>query len=505
MLPSLWSPCLWSGASPTLSWATHIQHVVDRVNRPAFLGARTSLLHHPLLSSVWIVRRTHLFVSLFVTVGPRHLQWYASSCCLPGCIPDFFCEGGEKGEKSKIQIVHHIHKRGTRKPIGLHNLVHLRHPQPLSQDSGACPGDNAKPLTALQAKMSLHLWNHATSAARTTKCALLFPLRARLACFSAAPLRSAAVRLAVLSRCKGDTGVVSMASCALCRSVKPSATNSSLRPSSTWTPSRSMSWTKVWTSLSPLLLCTSVRLPAQVESPRPPPHCTLLDCGQQSRVGGHIGRCVGSREGAIRGVATAENGRVETLVILFVGTASELARGLTVLASERCRGTADAHTVGFVHPNLLAGFWGVGSGNSGAVPQHCPRRELKPCLGQVCHTRSDRLKTRDGSLAIPCTMVAATVGWRSCTTGRQSVSPPPGPAWARRPRPPTERKRSCDSGHIMTMRECFYEVRSHTPQPGPRGSAHQQQPCCLWILHCWNALEQNRMSSVCLSRVKVGL
>ena len=43
----------------------------------------------------------------------------------------------------------------------------------------------------------------------------------RLACFSAAPLRTAAVRLAVPSRRKGDTKVVSMASCAPCHSVNP--------------------------------------------------------------------------------------------------------------------------------------------------------------------------------------------------------------------------------------------------------------------------------------------
>ena len=59
---------------------------------------------------------------------------------------------------------------------------------------------------------------------------------------------------------------------------------------------------KCWSSLSPLLLCTPVLLPAQVETlftPRPPPHCTLLDDGQKSPVGGHIGRCVRSREGVI--------------------------------------------------------------------------------------------------------------------------------------------------------------------------------------------------------------
>ena len=57
----------------------------------------------------------------------------------------------------------------------------------------------------------------------------------------------------------------------------------------------------------------------------------------------------------------------------------------------------------------LAGFWGTGSGNSGTVPQHCPREDLEPCFGQVHHTRSDPPQNTE-ILAVPCTMVAATVG-----------------------------------------------------------------------------------------------
>ena len=85
--------------------------------------------------------------------------------------------------------------------------------------------------------------------------------------------------------CNGETNVVSMASCAPCYSAKSSATTSSLRPSSTLTPDKSISRTKVLVlTLAPLLLCTLVPRgePSPVQDPRA--HCTLLDNGQRVKL-----------------------------------------------------------------------------------------------------------------------------------------------------------------------------------------------------------------------------
>ena len=116
-----------------------------------------------------------------------------------------------------------------------------------------------------------------------------------LACCCATPLRSAAVLLAMPSLCNGTSR--------WCRwRVVPRATTSSrqqrLRVSVHLArgplpdPCHGQ---RCWSSLSLLLLCTPAPM-GILSRPRPPPHCTLLDDGQQSQVGGHTGRCVMSRE-----------------------------------------------------------------------------------------------------------------------------------------------------------------------------------------------------------------
>ena len=176
-------------------------------------------------------------------------------------------------------------------------------------------------------------------------------------------------------------------------------------------------------------------------------------------------------------------------------TASKLAPSQRALANTPCRGTSGARIawLSAATQTWVRWFWGVGSSDGGAVQEGTPNPASVKCSTHVL-TAS---KHGNGSLAIPCTMVVgptcpvSPLSRLAC--GKESQSSD------------GERKRCRDSGHIvvwcnshglaetlphagiMAMRECFREVRPHTPQP-----AHQQQqPRCLWIFHSWNALEQS--------------
>ena len=126
----------------------------------------------------------------------------------------------------------------------------------------------------------------------------------------AAPSRSAAVLLAVPSRCNGDTNVVSMATCAPCHRVKPSATTSSLRPSSTLTSAKSKSRTKVLVlTLAPasLHLCRSLlqREPSPAQDPCHTARCSMMAKRRRKR--------------------SKRKGWASILVILLMGTAVKVA------------------------------------------------------------------------------------------------------------------------------------------------------------------------------------
>ena len=159
-----------------------------------------------------------------------------------------------------------------------------------------------------------------TSAPRTTRRALppspassgyvrSFLLRA----FRAAPSMVAALGRAVPSRRTGDTVEVSMVSCAPGHSVRPSATTSSLRPSNLLCCARSMSRTNTLVdtranaSRQTWGCCT-----LQHELPSLQNSCLCACCSMvsKSQVGGHIGRCVSTREWRGEGACREESGKI---------------------------------------------------------------------------------------------------------------------------------------------------------------------------------------------------
>ena len=120
----------------------------------------------------------------------------------------------------------------------------------------------------------------------------------------AAPLWSAALLAAVPSHYKVDTIVVSTATCAPSKIVKPSTTISKRLASTGLPPSMSRFLTMIFVDTAP------VQIPW---IPTPPPPRTLLDGGHGSRGDGHIGRCGRRNEwrGGDAGTATLVDRDVE--------------------------------------------------------------------------------------------------------------------------------------------------------------------------------------------------
>ena len=112
------------------------------------------------------------------------------------------------------------------------------------------------------------------------------------------------------SRRKGDTNVVSIASCGSLPHGQPVCDH--LDPSSI-EAIESSHVAVVWGHPSPNLLAhlgcsTPKRKPPPF--PKPLPRSTLHDDGQTCRVGGHIGKCVRTRARASGGVCTVGCGKV---------------------------------------------------------------------------------------------------------------------------------------------------------------------------------------------------
>ena len=156
-----------------------------------------------------------------------------------------------------------------------------------------------------------------TSAANTTSRVLPFsPVSSGYvssflfrAASSAAPSWLAALLLAAPFRLSGERRVVSTANCAPLQRVNPSATTSSLRLSRALKCARSMSLTSTFVvtrAPASRQTCAAAHSNGYPLFPKTPASLhTLRDGGQTYQVGGHIGRCVESREGG-GGVADTE-------------------------------------------------------------------------------------------------------------------------------------------------------------------------------------------------------
>ena len=111
------------------------------------------------------------------------------------------------------------------------------------------------------------------------------------------------------SRRRGGSKVVSMASCAQCHRVRPSATTSRRSPSKLLNSAKSMSrtWSLVVTRAAASLHTWAA---ATSNGETPLPRCTLDDDGQICQVGGDIGRYAWTEGGASADVCTGRHGRV---------------------------------------------------------------------------------------------------------------------------------------------------------------------------------------------------